>query len=60
MEQGIIENLIEELSKLPSIGRKTAQRHSFFILAMPRGETRGYLQSDNCVKGQGAFLQGVL
>ena len=26
MEQGIIENLINELTKLPGIGRKTAQR----------------------------------
>jgi recombination protein RecR len=32
MGQGIIENLINELSKLPGIGRKTAQRLAFFIL----------------------------
>ncbi|MDA8171102.1 MAG: recombination mediator RecR [Nitrospiraceae bacterium] len=34
MSQGVIENLIEQLSKLPGIGRKTAQRLAFFILNM--------------------------
>mgnify|MGYP000869306273 FL=1 len=29
-----IANLIEQLSKLPGIGRKTAQRLAFFILEM--------------------------
>ena len=35
---GIIEDLILELTRLPGIGRKTAQRLAFFILAMPEGE----------------------
>lgn len=35
MNDGIVEKLIHELSKLPGIGRKTAQRLSFFILGMP-------------------------
>ncbi|MDO8747445.1 MAG: hypothetical protein Q7J70_07280, partial [Thermodesulfovibrionales bacterium] len=34
MAQGIIENLISELTKLPGIGRKTAQRLAFFILTL--------------------------
>ncbi len=34
MSQGVIENLIEQLSKLPGVGRKTAQRLAFFILNM--------------------------
>lgn len=33
-----ISNLIEELSKLPGIGRKTAQRLAFFILDMDKVE----------------------
>lgn len=34
MNNGIVENLIIELMKLPGIGRKTAQRLSFFIMGM--------------------------
>jgi recombination protein RecR len=32
VSRGIIENLISELTRLPGIGRKTAQRLAFFIL----------------------------
>ncbi len=35
MSAGIVENLINEIMKLPGIGRKTAQRLSFFIMGMP-------------------------
>jgi recombination protein RecR len=35
MSNGVVENLIDELTKLPGIGRKTAQRLSFFIMGMP-------------------------
>lgn len=34
MSNGIVERLITELMRLPGIGRKTAQRLSFFILGM--------------------------
>ncbi|UCF87566.1 MAG: recombination protein RecR [Nitrospiraceae bacterium] len=34
MSNGIVEDLINELMRLPGIGRKTAQRLSFFILGM--------------------------
>jgi recombination protein RecR len=40
MSQGIIENLIEQLSRLPGIGRKSAQKLAFFILNMPQEEAR--------------------
>jgi len=39
--QGIIEGLIMQLTKLPGIGRKTAQRLAFFILHMPSEEAKG-------------------
>ncbi len=35
MNSGIVERLINELMKLPGIGRKSAQRLSFFIMSMP-------------------------
>jgi recombination protein RecR len=38
MGKGVVENLINELTRLPGIGRKTAQRLSFFILGMPKDE----------------------
>lgn len=40
MSRSIIENLIEELTKLPGIGRKTAQRLAFYILSMPAEEAK--------------------
>jgi recombination protein RecR len=33
-----VQHLIEQFSKLPSIGRKTAQRLAAFVLKMPRSE----------------------
>ena len=35
---GTVETAIVELSKLPGIGRKTAQRLAFYLLKIPRGE----------------------
>lgn len=35
MSSGVVEHLISELTKLPGIGKKTAQRLSFFIMGMP-------------------------
>lgn len=38
MSNGVVENLINELTRLPGIGRKTAQRLSFFIMGIPEEE----------------------
>ncbi|HYL53972.1 MAG TPA: helix-hairpin-helix domain-containing protein, partial [Gemmatimonadales bacterium] len=35
MPGGAIEDLVTELAKLPGIGRKTAQRLTFFLLKQP-------------------------
>ncbi len=40
MSNGIVENLINALTKLPGIGRKTAQRLSFYIMGMPADEVK--------------------
>ncbi|MBF0328163.1 MAG: recombination protein RecR [Nitrospirae bacterium] len=40
MTQNIIENLVNQLTKLPGIGRKTAQRLAFFILALPANDAK--------------------
>ena len=38
MKMGILNELIQELSKLPGIGRKSAQRISFYLLKIPEEE----------------------
>ncbi|MBM4140161.1 MAG: recombination protein RecR [Nitrospira sp.] len=55
MAQGIIENLITELIKLPGIGRKTAQRLAFFILAMSEEDVKGISRAINEVKEKARF-----
>jgi len=57
MQQGIIENLIEELTKLPGIGRKTAQRLAFFILTMSEEEAKGIARAINEVKDKARFCK---
>lgn len=55
MAQGIIENLLEQLTKLPGIGRKTAQRLAFFILAMPTDEAKAIARAIDEVKDKARF-----
>ncbi len=57
MPQGIIENLITELMKLPGIGRKTAQRLAFFILAMTEEDAKGISRAINEVKEKAQFCR---
>jgi recombination protein RecR len=53
--QGIIENLITELARLPGIGRKTAQRLAFFILAMPEADALSIAAAIQRVKERAKF-----
>lgn len=55
MAQGIIENLINELTKLPGIGRKTAQRLAFFMLAMPENSAKDIAKAIIDVKEKARF-----
>jgi recombination protein RecR len=55
MEQSIVENLITELTKLPGIGRKTAQRLAFFILTMPEEDAKGISRAIDEVKEKARF-----
>jgi recombination protein RecR len=54
---GIIEELINELTKLPGIGRKTAQRLAFFILSMPREEALSLAKAVETVKEKARFCR---
>lgn len=45
-----VEALIDELAKLPGIGRKTAQRLAFHILNLPKEEAEALAQSITCAK----------
>jgi recombination protein RecR len=53
--KGIIENLTEQLTRLPGIGRKTAQRLAFHILAMPAEEAKAISSAINAVKDNARF-----
>ncbi len=55
MDQGLIDNLILQLTKLPGIGRKTAQRLAFFILSMPEEDARGISSAINDVRDRARF-----
>ncbi|HCC68599.1 MAG TPA: recombination protein RecR [Nitrospiraceae bacterium] len=55
MNNGIIENLITALTKLPGIGRKTAQRLTFFILAMPEDEAKSIAKAIIEIKEKARF-----
>lgn len=53
--QGIIEDLISELTRLPGIGRKSAQRLAFFILAMPDADALAIAKAIEKVKEKARF-----
>lgn len=55
MTQGIIENLITQLTKLPGIGRKSAQRLAFFILTMSSEEAGRIASAITDVKEKARF-----
>ena len=40
-----VERAVHELSKLPGVGRKSAQRHVFFLLKAPLEEVEGLAKS---------------
>jgi len=52
---GIIETLINELTRLPGIGRKTAQRLAFFILSMPKADALSIAAAIENVKEKARF-----
>jgi recombination protein RecR len=55
MSQGIIDNLVNQLTKLPGIGRKTAQRLAFFILNMPVEDAKAMAYAITDVKDKALF-----
>lgn len=55
MSTGIVENLINELTRLPGIGRKTAQRLSFFIMGMPKEDALSIAKAITELKEKARF-----
>jgi recombination protein RecR len=55
--KGLTENLIERLSSLPGIGRKTAQRLAYFILALPYEEAISIADAIREVKEKARFCR---
>lgn len=57
MSSGIVEKLINELMKLPGIGRKSAQRLSFFIMGMPEEDAISMAKAIIELKEKARFCQ---
>jgi recombination protein RecR len=57
MGNGVVENLIDELTKLPGIGRKTAQRLSFFIMGMPDQDALSIANAIVTIKEKARFCR---
>jgi len=57
LSQDILGHLVDELKRLPGIGRKTAQRLAFFLLKMPADEARGLAQAILDVKERLRFCR---
>ena len=45
-ETGSLADLIERLQRLPTVGRKTAQRLAFYLLKAPAGEAQELARGD--------------
>ncbi|MBF0456625.1 MAG: recombination protein RecR [Nitrospirae bacterium] len=54
---GIIDTLINELCRLPGIGRRTAQKLTFFILNMPKSEALSIAGAIVGVKERAGFCK---
>ncbi|MBF0555175.1 MAG: recombination protein RecR [Nitrospirae bacterium] len=52
---GIIDTLINELCRLPGIGRRTAQKLAFFILNMPKDDALSIAKAIVSVKERAGF-----
>lgn len=50
-----VENLIDHLARLPGIGRKTAQRLAFHIVALPDGEAAAFAAAITAAKAEVSF-----
>jgi recombination protein RecR len=57
MSGNVVENLITELTKLPGIGRKSAQRLAFFIMGMPDGEALSIADAITRLKEKARFCK---
>lgn len=57
MSNNVVENLIEELTRLPGIGKKSAQRLAFFIMGMPDKEALSMAQAIITIKEKARFCR---
>jgi len=57
MSGNVVEDLISVLTKLPGIGRKSAQRLAFFIMGMPEGEAFSIASAITRLKEKARFCK---
>ena len=55
MSGNVVENLISELTRLPGIGKKTAQRLAFFIMGMPGEDALSMAKAIITIKEKARF-----
>ncbi|KAF0181323.1 MAG: recombination protein RecR [Nitrospirae bacterium] len=55
MTQNIINNLITQLTRLPGVGRKSAQRLAFFILNLPKDDAQALAEAIVDLKEKARF-----
>lgn len=57
MSSNVVENLISELTRLPGIGKKTAQRLAFFIMGMPGEDALSMAKAIITIKEKARFCK---
>jgi recombination protein RecR len=57
MSGNVVENLISELTRLPGIGKKTAQRLAFFIMGMPGEDALSMAKAIITIKEKARFCK---
>jgi len=57
MYDGVVQDLIDELGRLPGIGPKSAQRIAFHILSMDPGDVRRLVETIQTVKERVRFCE---
>ncbi|MBL7049002.1 MAG: recombination protein RecR [Nitrospira sp.] len=57
MSSGVVDDLITELTRLPGIGRKSAQRLAFFLMGMPDAEALSIAQAIIRLKDKARFCR---
>ena len=51
MYEGVVQDLIDELGRLPGVGPKSAQRLAFYVMRLPDEEARNFAEAITAIRG---------